>query len=205
MFEVKPLKLSASGQHMLRSFDLFVSALQRIVQSNTHGSLESWFPWQWHFFQRVGASDHCCMFRHGATGQRIGNAIKIYSRSDESRSTVMDDAFLWRNTVLVPIRQSIAALGQFASASEVAQNIIALSNDVCINENIIRWAWAGSLTQMNTADAYLARDRFMAENLLILMSSAKNHPMNYDYQKSVADWLAKIADQTIEFYEFRAG
>jgi Alginate lyase len=128
-----------------------------------------------------------------------------YSQSDESRSTVMDDAFLQRNTVLVPIRQSIAALGQFASASEVAQKIIAPSNDVCIKENIIRWARAGSLTQMNTADAYLARDRFMAEILLTLMSSAKNHPMNADNHKAVADWLAKIADQTIEFYEYRAG
>jgi hypothetical protein len=127
-----------------------------------------------------------------------------YDQNDSSRATILESAFQERNNILRPIRRSIAELAQFRFDTQDALQP-AQSNAACINENVIRWARAGALTQMDTADAFLARDRFMGEILLTLMSSAKIQPMNAGDRDVVAKWLVTIADSTVEYYEYRAG
>jgi Alginate lyase len=126
-----------------------------------------------------------------------------YDQSDSSRSTILDRAHQERNAALTPIRRSIAELAQISFATQDALKTSPYG--ACINENVIRWARAGALTQMDTADAYLARDRFMGEILLTMMSSAKKYPMTSEDRVIVNNWLVTIADQTVEFYEYRAG
>ena len=127
-----------------------------------------------------------------------------YDQNDSSRSAILESAFQERNNILRPIRRSIAGLAQFRFDTQDGLQS-AQTNAACINENVIRWARAGALTQMDTPDAFLARDRFMGEILLTLMSSAKIQPMNAGDREVVAKWLVKIADSTVEYYEYRAG
>jgi Alginate lyase len=79
------------------------------------------------------------------------------------------------------------------------------SNGACITENLVRWAQAEALTQMQTSDAYLARDRLVSEILLTLLSSSEIQSMNESDRNVIEPWLVAIADSTIEFYEHRAG
>ncbi len=130
--------------------------------------------------------------------------LSKYDQNDSSRSTISENAIDERNNILNPIRRSVAELVHFRfDAQDVLQ--LAQAKAVCVNENVIRWARAGALTQMNTADAFLTRDRFMGEILLTLMSSAKVQPMAASDRDVVAKWLITIAESTVEYYEYRAG
>jgi Alginate lyase len=127
-----------------------------------------------------------------------------YDQNDSSRSAILESVFQERENILRPIRQSIAELSQFRFDTQRGLQP-SLNNAACINENVIRWAMAGALTEMETADAFLARDRFMGEILLTLMSSAKIQPMKASERDVVAKWLVTIADSTVDYYEYRAG
>jgi hypothetical protein len=127
-----------------------------------------------------------------------------YDQSDRSRSTISENAYKQREDVLKPIRASIAQLAQL-TANPHNEPQSAHTKGACITENLVRWAQAEALTQMETSDAYLVRDRFVSEILLTLLSSAETRPMTASERAAIAPWLITIADSTVLYYENRAG
>ena len=127
-----------------------------------------------------------------------------YDQFDSSRSQVSEDAMELRNTVMVPIRHSIADMAKLrfdpGSSSQAA-----LARARCVTENVVRWAKAGSLTQMASADAFLTRDRLISEILLTLISAERVQKMSEEDRGIVSEWLTGIADSTMEYYQYRAG
>jgi hypothetical protein len=127
-----------------------------------------------------------------------------YDQNDASRSDVDGDSAEIRKTILRPIRKSISELSQMITNDEIEASQL-VNNAKCFQQNLARWADGGALTHMESADAYLTRDRFVSEIALNLLASQKLHRMAVGDQKKISKWLSSIAATTIEFYQFRAG
>ncbi len=127
-----------------------------------------------------------------------------YDQNDASRSEILDDSSEKRNEVLKPIRKSISTLATLG-VNETDSHNVQVINAKCLQRNLVHWAEAGSLTKMETTDAFLARDRLMSEIVLTYIASQKFQKMDAVDGKKVSAWLSSIASSTMEFYQFRAG
>lgn len=129
--------------------------------------------------------------------------VSKYNQNDTSRSEQSETSAAVRNEILKPIRKSIADLSRMVANDMDPQ--LQIANAKCFQLNLVNWAEAKALTQMESTDAYLTRDRFMSEIALNLISSQKIHPMNRISQDKIFEWLGSVATSTIEFYQYRAG
>jgi Alginate lyase len=126
-----------------------------------------------------------------------------YEQDDVTRSELSGNTAEARNAILKPTRKSIADLSQIMTTD--AEPSLQVENAKCFQINLVRWAEADALTQMDSIDAFLTRDRFISEITLNLIASQKIHPMNPVAREKISKWLASVAASTVEFYQYRAG
>jgi Alginate lyase len=151
---------------------------------------------------QVQAADQACPTI--AAPDKVLATPSKYDQTDSSRSTISDNDFKRREHVLRPVRHSIAQLAEL-KMGDLETPQAKRMNGSCVIENLVRWAQTGALTQMETSDAYLARDRFVSEVLLTFVTATEIQPLNAREHKIIAPWLITIADSTMAFYNHRAG
>lgn len=127
-----------------------------------------------------------------------------YRGDDPTKSTLDDEASSERDKTLKPIRRSVRALTTLAH--ETGGSVEARrARAECVLENLDKWAKGGSLTKMRSTDAYLTRDRWVAEIVLALRVASKVKPASPARQAAYRTWLSSIARDTIEAYALRLG
>lgn len=130
---------------------------------------------------------------------RIDTASK-YDQRVASKSVLDDDAAQARQKILVPISQSMKQLSALAGLSDNGT----LEAAGCARDNLLRFARAGSFTDMASEDANLSRDRFVTD-IGIVLRSLKQQGQDLSQDTVVRKWLTLIGDQTMTFYDWRAG
>lgn len=127
-----------------------------------------------------------------------------YNEDDGSKSSIDEDRSAEREKLVQPIRNSIRLLTNIAYArSDNPQ--VARARAECVLENVDRWASAQSLTEMRSSDAYLSRDRWVAEIVLAVQTAAKVANLSDMRRSSYGAWFGKLARDTIEAYALRLG
>jgi hypothetical protein len=117
--------------------------------------------------------------------------LSKYDQADRTRST-LGDAAGDRDATLQPIRNAIRL-------------VVGTNNYKCAVAVVSTWAAAGSLTSMLSEDAYLTRDRFVAEIAMMLMDADRAGAIEPRQRVVIDTWLAGIAQSTMDFYAYRAG
>lgn len=127
-----------------------------------------------------------------------------YAQSDPTKSTIDEVALTNRNSTMKPIRDSVRLLTQIAYA-ESRDIALQVNRAQCVIKNLKTWALESSLTEMNSMDAVLNRDRFVAEIGLALLQIDKVQPMQDAERDIIFPWLNMIAQDTIQNYTFHVG
>jgi hypothetical protein len=127
-----------------------------------------------------------------------------YSSDDLSKSSVDDEAMAERDKAVRPIRGSVRILTNMAYGQSVNRDVMQARAD-CVLGNLDRWAIALSLTDMSSEDAFLTRDRWIAEIALALEFASKNVELSAERKERYSAWLGTIARDTIDAYAFRLG
>lgn len=127
-----------------------------------------------------------------------------YSDVSSSRSVIDDEAFAARQNLVQPIRNSIRLLTRIAYETSISGDLQNTKSE-CFLQNLDRWAANGSLTRMNSPDALLSRDRWIAEISLALVHVSSSHKISASRVEIYKNWLIPIAKDTIEAYSFRMG
>ncbi|CTQ56350.1 Alginate lyase precursor [Roseibium album] len=127
-----------------------------------------------------------------------------YDQSDKSRSTVDRSAKVKRKKLVQPIRNSVRMLTKIAYAKSANPNI-AQARAECVLKSLDAWAKGDALTKMQTSDALLSRDRWVAEFVLALNSVAARGEISKERKGLYEGWLRSIADSTVEAYSLRLG
>lgn len=127
-----------------------------------------------------------------------------YNQADSSKSTIDEDALAARDKTVQPIRNAVRALTTLAYAS--SEDIgTTTARAECVLHNADRWAKAKSLTEMKTSDAYLSRDRWIAEIALAVRIAGTHVGISSERKALYADWFGVVAKDTIEAYSLRLG
>lgn len=127
-----------------------------------------------------------------------------YRSDDSSRSSVDIDALEMRDKIVRPIRASVRVLTSIAYDGPT-QGAIATARAACVIANLERWAATGSLTVMDSSDAYLSRDRWVAEIALALNFASRRIDLGSHREELISSWLGAIARDTIDAYALRLG
>ncbi len=127
-----------------------------------------------------------------------------YNQADSSKSTIDEDALASRDKTVQPIRNAVRALTTlaYASSDDLGTTI---ARAECVLHNADRWAKAKSLTEMRTTDAYLSRDRWIAEIALAVRIAGTHVEISSERKALYADWFGVVAKDTIEAYSLRLG
>jgi hypothetical protein len=131
--------------------------------------------------------------------RRVETASK-YDQTIASKSVIDSSAAAARNAVMRPIDDAVRRLQAMARTASTDPEAI----DRCVAQTMRRWAEAGSLTDMASADANLTRDRVVAAISEVLVS-ARARGTDVASDEGVRDWLSSIASQTMHFYDWKAG
>lgn len=127
-----------------------------------------------------------------------------YSADDKSKSLIDDDAMAARDESVQPIRNSIRTLTNIAYAVSSSSSV-SQARAECVLQNIDQWASAKALTEMRTVDAYLSRDRWVAEIALAVQSASGRVKLSNERKALYSKWFSGLAQDTIEAYSFRLG
>ncbi|WP_269582925.1 alginate lyase family protein [Roseibium sp. Sym1] len=127
-----------------------------------------------------------------------------YDQADKSRSTIDPLAHKKRKSQVQPIRNSVRLLTNVAYAKS-ATSAVAEARAECVLKSLDSWARADALTDMQTSDAVLSRDRWVAEAVLALHEVSQKVELSNERRANYDAWLRKIADSTIEAYAMRLG
>ncbi|MFA1674499.1 alginate lyase family protein [Rhizobium mongolense] len=127
-----------------------------------------------------------------------------YKADDRSKSSIDDDALEARDRTVQPIRNSIRLLTNIAYAGSNS-SLVAQARAECVLHNVDRWASAKALTDMRTVDAYLSRDRWVAEIALAVRSASKRVELSSERKALYSTWFSTLARDTMEAYSFRLG
>lgn len=127
-----------------------------------------------------------------------------YKADDNSKSSIDDDALAARDKTVQPIRNSIRLLTNIAY-TESNSSLIAQARAECVLHNVDRWASAKALTDMRTVDAYLSRDRWVAEIGLAVESASKRVELSSERKALYSTWFSTLARDTIDAYSLRLG
>jgi Alginate lyase len=132
------------------------------------------------------------------------STVSKYDQDVATKSVVSSSANRAREQVLKPIRAAVKQLGALAAPSLVVDSAYSEQNAACATNAVRVWAEAASLTRMETSDAYLSRDRFVADVGAVLIS-LRAQGMDLSSDPKVRNWLTDIAQTTITFYDWEAG
>lgn len=115
-----------------------------------------------------------------------------YDPADPTHSVLSATAADSRDATLQPVRNAIRAV---------------VSNDSyrCAVDTVVGWATSGALTRMQSEDAFLTRDRFVAEVAMMLIDARDAGALDARSMLAIRPWLMSIAETTTEFYAYRAG
>ncbi|MBB3394996.1 MULTISPECIES: alginate lyase family protein [unclassified Rhizobium] len=127
-----------------------------------------------------------------------------YKADDSSKSSIDDDALAARDKTVQPIRNSIRLLTNIAYAGSNS-SLVTQARAECVLHNIDRWASAKALTDMRTVDAYLSRDRWVAEIALAVRSASKHVELSSERKALYSTWFSTLARDTIDAYSLRLG
>ncbi len=127
-----------------------------------------------------------------------------YKQNDSSKSTVDEFAQAARDKTIQPIRNSVRQLTNIAYAPSDDPRVLEARAE-CVLHNVDRWAHARSLTEMRSADAYLSRDRWIAEVALAVQAAGKRVSISAERKALYASWFGAVAEDTIEAYSLRLG
>ncbi|MBB4193061.1 hypothetical protein GGE45_001646 [Rhizobium aethiopicum] len=127
-----------------------------------------------------------------------------YQADDSSKSSIDEDASETRDKLVQPIRNSIRLLTNIAYATS-ENSLVTQARAECVLENVDRWASAKALTDMRTVDAYLSRDRWVAEIALAVGAASKRVPLSNEREALYLTWFGALAHDTIDAYSFRLG
>ncbi|MCV9964869.1 alginate lyase family protein [Pararhizobium sp. BT-229] len=109
-----------------------------------------------------------------------------------------------RDETVQPIRNSIRMLTDIAYADS-SSSLVSKARAECVLHNIDHWAAAKALSEMRTADAYLSRDRWVAEIALAVRSASGRVELSKERKALYSKWFGGLARDTIEAYSFRLG
>jgi hypothetical protein len=152
----------------------------------------------------------------GRTGEKIPLCLDIatppailqtkskYKSDDSSKSSIDDDALAARDKTVQPIRNSIRMLTNIAYAQS-SNPAVMQARAECVLHNADRWAAANALTEMRSVDAYLSRDRWVAEIALAVQYASERVEITSQREALYSSWLGTIADDTINAYSLRLG
>ncbi|TVZ74252.1 alginate lyase [Rhizobium mongolense USDA 1844] len=127
-----------------------------------------------------------------------------YRADDRSKSSIDDEALETRDRTVQPIRNSIRLLTNIAYAGSNS-SLVAQARAECVLHNVDRWATAMALTDMRTVDAYLSRDRWVAEIALAVRSASKRVELSSERKALYSTWFSTLARDTMDAYSFRLG
>ncbi|APO79618.1 alginate lyase protein (plasmid) [Rhizobium etli 8C-3] len=127
-----------------------------------------------------------------------------YRVDDKSKSSVDAEALEARDRSVQPIRNSIRLLTNIAYAAS-NNSVVAQARAECVLHNVDRWASAKALTDMRTVDAYLSRDRWVAEIALAVRSASKQVKLSSERRALYSTWFSRLARDTMDAYSFRLG
>lgn len=127
-----------------------------------------------------------------------------YRSDDASKSTLDEEAASERDRAVRPIRRSIRALTTLAHDQGGSLAAREARAD-CVLENLDNWAASMSLSKMRSTDAYLSRDRWIAEIVLALRAASRVSAVSPARESGYRTWLSAIARDTIEAYTLRLG
>lgn len=130
----------------------------------------------------------------GAPARRLDTPSK-YRAGDVTRSVIDEPIAAAREAQLAPTR---LALRQLRGA------IATRSADACVAKALREWAQLGALTDMASSDAFLTRDRFVADIAAALLT-LRERGQPVATEAIVQAWLLTVARGTVEFYDWRAG
>ncbi|SCW60949.1 Alginate lyase [Rhizobium mongolense subsp. loessense] len=127
-----------------------------------------------------------------------------YRADDRSKSSINEEALEARDRTVQPIRNSIRLLTNIAYAGSNS-SLVAQARAECVLHNVDRWAAAMALTDMRTVDAYLSRDRWVAEIALAVRSASKRVELSSERKALYSTWFSTLARDTMDAYSFRLG
>ncbi len=127
-----------------------------------------------------------------------------YKADDSSKSSIDDDALQARDRTVQPIRNSIRLLTNIAYAGSNS-SLVTQARAECVLHNVDRWASAKALTDMRTVDAYLSRDRWVAEIALAVRSASKRVELSSERKALYSTWFSTLARDTMDAYSLRLG
>lgn len=130
--------------------------------------------------------------------------LSKYKQNDSSKSTIDEGAMASRDKVVRPIRNAIRSLTNLAYAPSDNAAVVTARAE-CVLENVDRWAKAGSLSEMKSVDAYLSRDRWVAEIALAVKVAQTRVELNPERKLLYSQWLGGLAKDTMQAYQFRLG
>ena len=127
-----------------------------------------------------------------------------YRSDDATKSTLDEEAAGERDRAVRPIRRAIRALTTLAHDQGGGLAMREARAD-CVLGNLDNWAASMSLSKMRSTDAYLSRDRWIAEIVLALRAASRVRPVSPEREAAYRTWLSAIARDTIEAYTLRLG
>jgi hypothetical protein len=127
-----------------------------------------------------------------------------YKQDDSSKSSVDENALMARDKTVQPIRDAIRQLTAVAYATGDNEDVQQARAE-CVLQNIDVWASTKSLTVMRTVDAYLSRDRWVAEIALATQNATKRVHLSDQRKRAYGEWFGKIANDTVDAYTMRLG
>lgn len=127
-----------------------------------------------------------------------------YRQDDSSRSTVDENALAARDKTVQPIRDAVRQVTNIAYAPSDNPAVLQARAE-CVLHNVDRWAHANSLTEMRSVDAYLSRDRWIAEVALAVQTAGKRVVISEERKALYSAWFGAVANDTIDAYSLRLG
>jgi hypothetical protein len=127
-----------------------------------------------------------------------------YRADSKSKSSIDDDALATRDKTVQPIRDSVRALTNIAYA-DASGSLVSRMQAECVLRNVDRWAAANALTDMRSVDAYLSRDRWVAEIALAVQSARMRVGLSKGRMALYSIWFGSLARDTVEAYSLGVG
>lgn len=133
--------------------------------------------------------------------ERLSTRSK-YTASDKSKSTVDPELLAERKRQLAPLTKSlkqVSALAFSASATDASEAAR------CLFETLESFAKAPALTRMESTDALLSRDRWIAEIALAYLAARRTRRPRAEEAEAISQWLSGIGHDIERAYETRVG
>ena len=127
-----------------------------------------------------------------------------YKQDDSSRSTVDENALAVRDKTVQPIRDAVRQVTNIAYAPSDNPAVLQARAE-CVLHNVDRWARASALTEMRSVDAYLSRNRWIAEVALAVQTAGKRVVISEERKALYRSWFGAVAQDTIDAYSLRLG